>query len=205
MYGYDEDTAYLVDTRPQGGAVKTPRENLELARKEKGPMSARNKSYTLSIESMDINYASLIPTAICRNAEEYLNPPIQNFGYKGILKTSDEIRKWLRTSKDPKADFGFTAVMMERAGTGGALFRNLYCDFLGEAHERLQLDPLQEAHEDFALIARMWAGVSNLFERVRCPDDTEIIEEASNTLVSIAKAEHKTMTMLREYFAKRQG
>jgi len=202
MYGYDTDTAYLVDTRPQGGAVTTPLENLALARKEKGPMSAKNRSYTLGIGSTDIDYSSLIPLAIYRNAKEYLNPPIQNLGYKGILKTSVEIRKWLKTSKDPGADFRHTAIMMERAGTGGALFRNLYRDFLCEAYARLKAEPLHDAHEQFVDIARMWLHVSHLFERVNSADDTAIVREASETLVLISESEHRAMMTLDKYFAE---
>ncbi len=48
VYGHDEQFAYLVDTEQQGREVKTTLKNLELARNEKGPMSSRNKSYTIS-------------------------------------------------------------------------------------------------------------------------------------------------------------
>ncbi|GAB2541717.1 hypothetical protein JOD18_003134 [Gracilibacillus alcaliphilus] len=46
MYGYDDSFAYLVDTKQQGGTVKTSLENLALARSAKGPMSSKNLSYT---------------------------------------------------------------------------------------------------------------------------------------------------------------
>jgi hypothetical protein len=39
------------------------------------------------------------------NATEYLNPPINNISYKGILKASSEIKKWFKNSKDVKGDF----------------------------------------------------------------------------------------------------
>ena len=35
-------------------------------------------------------------------------------------------------------------MLMERAGTGGALFRNLYRDFLKESYELLKLDVLKQ-------------------------------------------------------------
>jgi len=57
-------------------------------------------------------------------------PPIKNINYKGILKTSKEIIKWFEQSKNVSKDFKTTAMLIERAGTGGALFRNLYRDFL---------------------------------------------------------------------------
>ena len=71
-----------------------------------------------------------IISAIRNNAKAYLNPPIKNIGYKGILKTSVEIKKWFANSKNIKYEFITTAQLMEKAGTGGALFRNLYRDII---------------------------------------------------------------------------
>ena len=47
IYGYDNEYAYLVDTQQQGGKVKTSLDSLALARNEKGPMSSKNRSYTI--------------------------------------------------------------------------------------------------------------------------------------------------------------
>jgi hypothetical protein len=198
MYGFDAADAYLVDTRPQGGATKTTLQSLARARSEKGPMSARNRSYRIEGTANARELRAALPAAIRRNAAEYLNPPIQNLGHLGILKTSREIKAWLRSSKDPKADFAHTAAMMERAGTGGALFRNLYRDFLREAGNLLGSDRLREASESFAEIAGKWTYVAGLFERVAGPQDTAIVQEASATLAWISEAEKKAMTKLHE-------
>ena len=42
LYGYDNENAFLVDTKQQGGKVKTTLKSLALARSEKGPMSSKN-------------------------------------------------------------------------------------------------------------------------------------------------------------------
>ncbi len=47
LYGYDNENAFLVDTKQQGGQVKTSLKSLALARAEKGPMSSKNRYYTL--------------------------------------------------------------------------------------------------------------------------------------------------------------
>ena len=133
MYGYDDEFAYLVDTDQQGGKVKTSLKNLELARNEKGPMSSRNLIYTIKKNEEVFDLPSAIKIAIRNNAITYLNPPIKNLTYKGIIKTSVEIKKWFKNSPDVKRDFQTTAMLMERAGTGGSLFRNLYRDFLKES------------------------------------------------------------------------
>ena len=61
---------------------------------------------------------NIIKQAIQRNAYEFLNPPIKNLGYKGIYKTSSEVKKWFNTSKDIKKDFQTSASIMEKGGTG---------------------------------------------------------------------------------------
>lgn len=196
IYGYDNENAFLVDTRQQGGQVKTTLKNLALARAEKGPMSSKNLYYTLrkTDKKLDLNVAILV--AIRNNATEYINPPITNIGYKGILKTSSEIEKWFKTSKDIENDFKTTAMLMEKAGTGGALFRNLYRDFLKESYDLLKLDKLKEGYEAFVEIASLWSSVSELFEKVSQTRDFKYIQQASETLKIISEKERKTMEIL---------
>ena len=72
---------------------------------------------------------------IHNNAVTYLNPSIKNLTYNGIYKVSDEIIKWFDNSKSVEYDFKIMAMLMEKAGTGGTIFRNLYRDFLKEAYD----------------------------------------------------------------------
>lgn len=115
IYGYDNDNAFLVDTKQQGGEVKTSLKSLALARAEKGPMGSKNLYYTLKLSAKGFDLTKAIPTAIKSNATEHLNPPIANIGFKGILKTSSEIVKWFNTSKDIENDFKITVMLMEKA------------------------------------------------------------------------------------------
>ncbi len=196
LYGYDSDNAYLVDTQPQGGKVKTSLKSLALARAEKGPMSSKNLYYTLLLTGQKYDLRTSIPTAIRNNAAEYLNPPITNIGYKGILKTSTEIGKWFRTGKHIETEFRTTAMLMEKAGTGGALFRNLYRDFLKESYDILKLDPLKKGHEAFVEIAMLWTSVSELFEKVGQTKNYTHIEQAAAVLKSISAKEKMAMELL---------
>lgn len=196
LYGYDHDNAFLVDTKQQGGQVKTSLKSLALARAEKGPMSSRNLYYTLRKTDEKFDLKTAVLTAIRNNATEYINPPITNIGYKGILKTSSEIIKWFKTSKDIENDFKTTAMLMEKAGTGGALFRNLYRDFLNESCNLLKLDKLKAGYEAFVEIAMSWTAVSQLFEQVSQTKDFTYIQQASVMLKEISAAEKRTMEML---------
>ncbi|KRT13468.1 lantibiotic ABC transporter [Pedobacter ginsenosidimutans] len=198
IYGYDHENAFLVDTKQQGGEVKTSLESLTLARAEKGPMASKNLYYTLKQTSKRNNQdlKEIIPIAIKNNAIEYLNPPITNIAYKGILKTSAEIVKWFNAGNNIAHEFKLSAMIMEKAGTGGALFRNLYRDFLKESYELLKLDELKTGWEAFSEIATLWTTVSQLFEKVSETKDFKYIEQASNILKTISEKEKKTMEVL---------
>ena len=85
---------------------------------------------------------------------------------------------------------------MEKAGTGGALFRNLYRDFLKESYDLIKIDTLKSAHDAFIEIAELWCSVSSLFEKVSETKDVEYIEEASEILKTLSLKEKRAMEVL---------
>jgi hypothetical protein len=196
MYGYDNEFAYLVDTDQQGGKVKTSLKSLELARSEKGPMSSRNRTYTITKNENSCDLNNVIKKSIYNNSIDFLNPPIKNIGYKGILKTSAEIKKWFKNSKDIKGDFQTTAMLMEKAGTGGSLFRNLYRDFLKESYELLNSEEIKRAYQDYTEIADLWKKVSELFHEAGEKEDFQYINQASEILIDLSERERTAMEKL---------
>lgn len=193
IYGYDDDWVYLVDTVQQGQYVKTSLPSLARARAEKGPMSSQNLYYTLSRNGDLPGLKEGILLALRNNARDFLNPPIANFGFRGILKAGKEIEKWFNRSKNAANEFSMTAMLMEKGGTGGALFRNLYRDFLKESYELLGNPELWKAHQAFAESALLWNQVSGLFEKVDRREGLQYIREASVLLRRIAMIEREGM------------
>jgi hypothetical protein len=198
MYGHDDTFAYLVDTKQQGSKVKTSLKSLELARKEKGPMSSKNLSYTIQNENKGYDLNKSIIVAIRNNAKDYLNPPIKNIGYKGVLKASEEIKQWFSNSKNIESDFKTTAMLMEKGGTGGALFRNLYRDFLKESYDLLNIDKLNDAYRMFNEIARSWTMVADFFEKTAETKNIDYLNQASEILVDLSQKEKRAMELLLE-------
>ncbi|SHF28881.1 Butirosin biosynthesis protein H, N-terminal [Seinonella peptonophila] len=196
LYGIDEEYAYMADTRQQGGLVKTSLDSLADARKAKGPMSSRNRSFTL--EKIDA-LPPLIPAiraSLTKNSYDYLNPPIRNIGNKGIVKMSDEILKWPSRSNNIEHDLCLTAMLMEQAGTGGALFRNLYRDFLKECVDLLEDLKIEQAYRLFTEIAPMWVSVSASIDRMGRTGNQQELEQASKLLLKIADKERTAMELL---------
>lgn len=196
LYDYDDEYAYLIDTGQQGGKVRTSLKSLKLARSEKGPMSSKNLSYSISSGNRLPDLKTVIPAAIGSNAESYLNPPITNISYKGIFKASREIKKWFRSSSNLEHEFCTTAMLMERAGTGGSMFRNLYRDFLAEARDLLELSALDDAHNEFREIASLWKDVAELFDCAGKTSNVRHIDEAAELLVDLSAREKDAMDAL---------
>lgn len=196
MYGYDDSYAYLVDTNQQGGMVKTSLENLALARNEKGQMSSKNLSYIIKKIEDTPNLRDVITKAIKENAIDYMNPSIKNLGYKGIKKTSVEINKWFERSGNIEDDLVLTATLMERGGTGGALFRNMYRDFLKECLTLFDHATLQNAYHLFSEIAPMWEEVSKLIKKAGETQELRFLNQASEILLDLASKEYEAMDQL---------
>jgi hypothetical protein len=199
VYGYDDHDCYLIDTAQQGGRVKTSLESLALARSEKGPMAAKNRLYVIDGHTDAQQITQALQPAIVNNANEYLNPPIRNFGYKGIKKTATELLPWFRNSSaggTSEQEFQTTAMLMERAGTGGALFRNMYRDFLQESSELLDSKALLNASREFAVIAELWTDVAGLLDKAAVTQDEHPVSEACGILNEISDLEFQSMSAL---------
>jgi len=204
MYGYDADRAYLVDTAQQGGAVSTSRASLATARSARGPMSARNRSFTVALPGTPQTVRDRVPDvvvpAIADCAEAFLAPPIANVGNRGILTAAKRVPGWFERVAVPARDLPTIAMLMERAGTGGALFRILYRDFLAECLGLGLPDAvarrIAEARDGYAEAATLWTRVAGLIETAGSTADRDLLAEAARTLQTIAATETTAMRTL---------
>ncbi|SDJ49220.1 Butirosin biosynthesis protein H, N-terminal [Lentzea albidocapillata subsp. violacea] len=196
LYGYDDDHALLVDTAQQGGAVRTTLASLERARNERGPMTARNLSYTVTKPSGRPDLGAAVRTSIVNNAQAFLNPPIANLGHRGIGKAARQVTRWLDRSGDPARDLPLAGTLMERGGTGGALFRAMYRDFLAECTEVVDDDNLRLGHQLYAETVPLWTEVSRLITDAGRTGDQEPLTQASAILFDLADRERRAMQIL---------
>lgn len=196
LYGYDEQSAFLVDTEPQGGAVSTSLDSLADARAERGPMTAKHRSFTITAPGGLTSPRDRIIPAIKTCADAFLNPPIANLGHRGIEKTAEQVPKWLRRSANPREDLPQAAALMERAGTGGALFRNLYRDFLGECAQQIDNSRLRTGHSLYTEAATLWTQVAELIAAAGESDDAGNLKQAASILHELSRIERDAMQAL---------
>jgi hypothetical protein len=196
MIGYDDHRAQLVDTRAQGGVVTTSLTSLAEARAARGPMTARHRSFTITAPSGPPSVDEAVVPAIAACADAFLHPPIANLGHRGIEKASKLVRTWLERADDPQRDLPQAALLMEKAGTGGALFRNLYRDFLDECTQRVDSPGLRVGHRLYADAATLWTEVAELISTAGTSHDPAYLTEAAVLLRDIAHVEREAMTAL---------
>ena len=129
-HGFDDREVLLVDTAPQGSMQRTSRASLEKARFAKGPMAAKARSWTIAPLKRAPALDVATRKAIRANAKQYLTPAFKGASHLGILKLAESLPGWIEIAKRPAEDLALASLLMERAGTGGSLFRNFYRDFL---------------------------------------------------------------------------
>jgi len=185
-YGYDKGKVYVVD-----GDHKrtTSRESFEEARLWKGPMSSDALTWTI-LPGGEIDWPTVIRKAIVSNADAFLNPPIRNIGVKGIRKAAELVPTWLDTVENAKEALGQIGMLMEEAGTGGALFRNFYRDFLTEADGYLDSQVIREARDRYAESAPLWTEIAQKINKAGS-EGVERLQEAADLMIRLAVLEEE--------------
>ncbi|MFJ9646300.1 BtrH N-terminal domain-containing protein [Streptomyces sp. NPDC101206] len=196
LYGYDDRSAYLVDTAQQGGAVSTSLTGLARARAARGPMTARHRSFTVTAPKDVPSPREQIVPAITACADAFLNPPIGNLGHRGVEKAGKLVRTWLQRTRAPQRDLPQAARLMEEAGTGGALFRNLYRDFLTECTGLLDSSHLRTGRALYAEAAALWTEVAALIEKAGESGEARFLTRAGTVLGELSRMEREAMHAL---------
>ncbi|MFE7839178.1 BtrH N-terminal domain-containing protein [Streptomyces sp. NPDC057474] len=196
MYGYDDHDAYLMDTDQQGGAVTTSLAGLAQARAARGPMTAKHRSFILTTPRRPSSPQGRIIPAITACADAFLNPPITNLGHRGIKKAGKLVRTWLQRTDNPRQDLPQAARLMEKSGTGGALFRNLYRDFLAECTELLDSSHLRTGHTLYTEAATLWSEVAALIEEAGESGEEQCLQQAGAVLCDLSRIEYEAMQAL---------
>ncbi|MET9591548.1 BtrH N-terminal domain-containing protein [Streptomyces sp. NPDC006516] len=196
LYGYDGHRAHLVDTAPHGGAVSTDLAGLARARAARGPMTARHRSFTLTAPGTMPPPESRIVPAVTACAAAFLAPPIANLGHRGIEKAGKLVPTWLRRTDDPRRDLPQAAFLMEEAGTGGALFRNLYRDFLAECTQLVDDEHLRTGHALYTEAATLWTQAAALIAAAGESGDEQDLVRAGAVLRDVSRVERDAMRAL---------
>lgn len=140
-------------------------------------------------------------SSIHQTVDAMLNPPISNFGVKGMRRTAQEIKKWPRQYDDFELRMNlFTLyIFIEIGGTGGGCFRVMYSRFLKEAAALISNNTLEKAAVGIYESGQLFTKLGLLFKEAETATDLdERIEEASALFETIANKEEEVFSTLSE-------
>jgi hypothetical protein len=196
--GFDENSVFVADTNFKD-IQKVSIDNLKKARSAKGPFSSSNLSFKVNNVPAEIDFINCIRNAVRRTSKQMLNPPIKNLGVSGIRKFSREILNWHNRSDNLERDFELHYTMFEKAGTGGAGFRNLYCGFLKESLLHLKDPNMEAAYSIYSEVAPAWTKISErIREAAKSKNMEEMLKEISGMISLQADKEEEAMKYLGE-------
>ncbi|MEV4917613.1 BtrH N-terminal domain-containing protein [Streptomyces tirandamycinicus] len=196
--GYDDDRFALVETQPLGLQWASG-ESLATARNAGGPMSSRNRAFTLDLPKGGIpDLGEAARKGIRSAAENFLNPPISNFGYKGMHKVADLMPQWLDDLESPADSLSEICTIMEDAGTGGGLFRTMWAEFLAETADVTGTGEFKEVSDEYRQVSKTWTEVAGLVQEAGAVSSPEPLRDASALVHEAAGEEQRLMQRLLE-------
>ena len=130
-----------------------------------------------------------------------VDPPVSNFGVKGIRKTAHRVLKWPEIMENDELRwtcFNTFIFIDAMGGTGGGIFRYMYSRFLKEAAVLTGEGRLEEIGGLVRELGDRWQEVACIFKRaaVKGEDPKEILPETTAPLLEIADREEQVWERL---------
>jgi hypothetical protein len=207
--GFDGESSVLVsdmnpeDTGLKGGFVyDMSLEQLAEARGSKfKPFPPQNAYFNFDFSNFRPPTTEDILTAIRQTVEQMLNPPIKNFGTKGIRKAGSQIKKWEKQfSEDDFRMSIFTIYLFVTvAGTGGGIFRYMYSRFLKEVSKIISNGDLDRIGDILKDCGDMWEEMAfPLKDALDIENPASLVKDIPDKLNVIADKEEQAFSMLKE-------
>lgn len=205
--GWDGETTVLgsdMDARATGikkGFVAPI--SLEQLRKARNspfkPFPPKNLCLEFDFSSYRAPSANDIAESIQQTVDAMLNPPIRNFGLRGMRHTADELLKW--PDQFPEHDLRMNLfnlyIFIEIGGTGGGCFRPMYSRFLRQSAKITGNRALAKAADAYADVGARFSKIGQMFKgAVTMKDLRGSVRSASERFREIADREEAACMIL---------
>ena len=213
IVGYDDDKelAFVVDNdRDTPQAV--PYENLWKARASTGfPVPTRHTTYVVEWPGAAPDLGNAARSAFRRSADamqgSFVSAPItegsdceiQVRGLSGVSTFVEDLKRWPEIFDDDTLDGALFALsaFIEKAGTGGGLFRDLQARGCRRIAEELSFEPAFRAAEAAKTASESWTAVAHTAYE-RGADPRRRASGAASLAAQLPRAERRLAQALRE-------
>jgi hypothetical protein len=200
--GYDPETDAVLIADRDKELHPVSMEDLEKARgSTHKPFPPKHKWLTFDFGSKREPTADKVRQAIAGQAEQMLEPPIRNFGVKGIRKAAKMVVKWPESLSQEELGWTFFncyIFISPEGGSGGGNFRTMFSRFLREGARITRDARLTESGDEFRLIADEWDKLGAWFKQASEASDTaSLVSKCVAPLNKIADLEEAAWTRLR--------
>ncbi|MDX1881105.1 BtrH N-terminal domain-containing protein [Mycolicibacterium sp. 141076] len=212
VVGYDDaqEVAYVVDN-DRDTVQAVPYANLRRARASTGfPVPTRNTTYIVEWPESAPDLRVAACSAFLRSAEAmegaYIGAPIASLsssemqvsGLAGISSFVEDLNRWPDLFDDDCLEAALFALsaLIQKAGTGGGLFRSLQAQGCQKVAELLDFEPAQEAADAAAAASRLWTGLASIAYDPEA-DPRRRAADAASLAAQLPSAEWELATALR--------
>lgn len=200
-YESDGDAVWVADTGFEG-LQKIDRETLHAARASEAPPSGGNEFAWWALEPGEPDsLEEAVVTAIRRNwrqmkLERDTSQTLDDWdgeavgGLAGLRTFAEEVPAWQELS-DAEWCYQFAYQCIEQRGTGGALFRRLYRDFLQESADSVTAFRTMPLAHSMSRVAEAWSTLATYLEATATflkTDGEEPGEDPRHHLETMAEA-----------------
>lgn len=182
VLGFDGERVWLADTEAQGGLCQTSRSAFLEAWGASPALPLARPWRGLILQGEPVLRAGMERNALTANAKQYLSEAAP-----AMLAAVGKLPQWLR-SEQGRADAARAAILMERAGTGGANFRRLFSTFVARV--------VPEEAVRWVAVTQQWKLFSELLHAYGESGLEERADEAVQCFETLCEAECLAMRRL---------
>lgn len=186
----DNDTVEVADTHFEG-LQTIDRETLHRARASEAPPSMGNDFAWWELTPADpAPLDEAVPRALAGNVDQMTDGDHGIRGLAGLDTFREEVADW-RDCDDAVWSYRFAYECIEKRGTGGAMFRNLYRSFLDEAAEHVPELSRYQLSVSMSRNADTWSTLATYLKAMALfleTDGEDPAEDPSHHVESMAEA-----------------
>ena len=179
--------------------IKISYNDLVKVRFSEGAFKSHGKMYWVKEKPTGLpDLRSAIFSGIKKTCNNMIGIPLSNFGARGIVTLSKQIRNLEKKygEKDAMIYLASLVQAIEEIGTGGGGYRYMYGIFLHEAAEMLNEPKLEAYSVEMTHIGDLWRYFSLECVRKFKNRSKESFDDLANRVMEIATAEKKFFTAL---------